>query len=67
MEQLIVEVEEYAAACGLKPGTVVQRAVGASGVIWQRWKEGGSCSMRTADRIRAWMAANPPENREDAA
>lgn len=68
MEQFLSEVERYAAACGLKPGTVVQRAGGASGAAWEKWKTGGSCSMRTADRIRAYMHDNPPmTDREVAA
>lgn len=73
MEQFIEDVEAYATACGLLPTTVVQRAAGANGAAWQRWKDGGSCSMRTADRVRQYMADNPPPERggekprEDAA
>jgi hypothetical protein len=61
MEQFITEVEAYAAACGLKPTTIVQRAAGVSGAAWRRWTEmGGSPTMATADQVRAYMAANPP-------
>lgn len=69
MEQFLEEVEAYADACGLKPGTVVQRACGASGRDWSKWKSGrGSCSLVTADRIRAYIAENPPsKTQEDAA
>lgn len=69
MEQFLTDVEVYAAACGLKPTTVIQRAIGASGAAWSKWKSGqGSCSLVTADRVRAYMAANPPaETRGDAA
>lgn len=68
MEQFLSDVEAYAAACGLRPTTVVQRAVGASGAAWRKWKSGSSCSLITADRVRAYMAANPPpDTQEDAA
>lgn len=59
MEQFIAEIEAYAAACGLKPTTVVQGAAGVSGAAWDRWKAGGSCTMRTADRIRDYIRENP--------
>lgn len=60
MEQFIAEVELYAAACGLKPTTIVQRAAGVSGGSWRRWTElGGSPTMATADQVRAYMRANP--------
>lgn len=60
MEQFLAEVEAYAAACGLQPTTVIQRAVGASGAAWRKWKSGASCSLVTADRVRAYIAKNPP-------
>ena len=59
MEQFMKEVEIYAAAVGVKPSTVVQNAVNSGGGKWNAWQKGGSCSMRTADRIRDYMAANP--------
>jgi len=64
MEDFVQEVENYASALGLHPSTVVQRSGAGGGSSWGRWLNGGSCSMRTADRIRAYMRANPP--REDA-
>lgn len=70
MEQFLTDVEAYAAACGLQPTTVVQRAVGASGAAWRKWKSGASCSLATADRVRAYIACNPPrtpQQQEDAA
>lgn len=76
MDKFIAEVELYAAACGLKPTTIVQRAAGVSGVAWRRWTQPeGSCTMATADRVRAYMRANPapaisaetPPQAEDAA
>lgn len=54
------EIRAYAAAAGIKPTTVVQRSGIGGGGTWRKWEKGGSCTMRNADRIRAWMAANPP-------
>lgn len=60
MEQFIAEVEAYATLWGLKPTTIVQRAAGVSGAAWNKWTQpGGSCTMVTADKVRAYMAANP--------
>lgn len=61
MDQFISEIEAYAVARGIEPTTVIQYAANASGVTWLRWKSGGGCSVRTMDRVRAYMAANPPE------
>lgn len=67
MEQFIAEIETYAAACGLQPTTVIQRAIGASGATWGKWKAGASCSMASADRVRTYIAENPPACRPPAA
>jgi hypothetical protein len=68
MEEFIAQVEAYAAACGVKPTTVVQRAASVGGSAWDRWTSGGSPTLATADKIRAYMAANPPPPSEkDAA
>ena len=32
---------------------------------WKRWEEGGQVFLDTADRIRAYMAANPPPSPEE--
>lgn len=61
MEKLIYDIVCYAALRGWKASTVLQRAIGASGTEWERWtKKGGSCSLVTADRVRAYMVDNPP-------
>lgn len=71
MEQLIKEIETYAAAAGLKPATVLQKAGGLGGLVWSKWVAGtASCTLPMADRLRAFMAANPPapaRPQEDAA
>ena len=62
------EVRAYARACGLKPTTVVQNADCGGGAAWQKWERGGTCSMRTADKLRKYMADNPlPPAVEDVA
>ena len=63
MEEFVRDVESYAQECGLHPSTVIQRAANLGGGKWAAWLNGGSCSMRTADRIRAYMRANPPSTK----
>ena len=63
MEQLIKDIEEYAMRRGIKPATVVQYALNASAREWDRWAQGGSCSVRTAEKIRKYMHENVPEPR----
>jgi len=60
MEKFIAEVEAYASEVGSSPSTVIQKAGGGGGHSWKRWQAGGDCSIRVAERIRAYMAANPP-------
>ena len=60
MDQLIAEIEAYAAARGIKPATVVQYATTHGGGVFDRWKAGkGTCTLPMADRIRAYMRENP--------
>jgi hypothetical protein len=60
MEQFMADVRAYAARFGITPSTVIQKAgVGD-----------GSPTLRTVDRLRAYMAKNPPPDAyqtEDAA
>ena len=61
MEQFLTDVRAYADAVGLKPTTVIQRAGAGNGSTWARWETGkGSPTMLTADKVRSYMAANPP-------
>lgn len=65
MEQLIAEIEAFAAVRGVKPGTVLQRAGGFGGKVWEKWVAGDrSCTLPMADRIRRYMAANWPEGHD---
>jgi len=61
MDQLMQEIETYASARRILPATVVQAATGHSGTTWAKWKSGATCSVRTAEKLRAYMAANPPQ------
>jgi hypothetical protein len=66
MEQLISEVEAYAAATEQKPEAVLRAAIGAGWGEWSSWRaRKSSPTLARVDRLRAYMAENPP--REDAA
>lgn len=56
----MTEIREYAAARGILPTTVVQSAECGSGSTWAKWEAGSSCTLKTADKIRKYMADNPP-------
>ena len=62
MEEFLAEIESYARAVNLSPGTVVQYATKtASGSAFAAWKSGRtSPHMATADKVRAYMRDNPP-------
>ena len=60
MDQLVAEIEAYAAARGVAPGTIVQYATKLGGTAFRKWKDGeSSCELATADRIRAYIRENP--------
>lgn len=61
MEQFLTEVRSYATALGVKPGTVLHNAARIGGGTWEKWEaRTASPTLRTADRIRAFMRDNPP-------
>lgn len=61
MERLIAEIEAYAAATDSTPPRFLRTVIGAGWGQWSKWKEGSSSpTVITADKIRAYMAANPP-------
>lgn len=67
MDQLIAEIEAYAAALGLSPQKVLRDAIGSSWGQWDAWKAGTSSpTMRVVDRLRAHMAEHPPQARGGA-
>lgn len=55
-DDLIREVEAYARERGLAPATIVSRAVD-NGRLYGRLKSGFGCNVKTAERIRAFIAA----------
>ena len=61
MEQFIRDIEAYAGAVNRKPQSILRAAVGASWGTWESWKAGKSSpTMIVADRVRAYIAENPP-------
>ena len=61
------EVAAHAAANNIKPATVLQNSANLGGGVWAKWEKGASCSLNTADKIRAYIAANPAPESGDAA
>ena len=61
MEQLIRDIEAYAAARGVKPATVLRYAIGQGPREWRRWESGGGCSVRNAQKIRDYISTHPVE------
>jgi hypothetical protein len=61
MEQLINDVEAYAASVRRKPQAVLRDAIGAGWSEWASWKAGRSSpTMARVDRLREYMTDNPP-------
>lgn len=61
MEQLILDIEAFCAARQMAPQKLLREAINATWGLWQKWKDGeASPTMKVADRIRDYMAANPP-------
>lgn len=61
MERFITDIDAYCAASGIEPPALLKAVVGATWRTWDRWQTGASSpTMRTVDRLRAYMVANPP-------
>lgn len=56
-QELIAEIEDFAANVGWAPSTVTSRAVGNSR-LYLRLKSGKSCTLKVAERIRDFIADN---------
>lgn len=57
MEQLILDIETYCAARGIKPQRLLREVINAKWGQWQDWKDGkASPTMRVVDRLRAYIA-----------
>lgn len=62
MDKLLLDIETYARAVGRKPQAVLRSAISASWGSWDAWRAGTSSpTVAVADRIYAYMAANPPK------
>ena len=62
MEKLIAEIEAYSAAAGIKPQRLLRDAINAGHGQWADWRaRKSSPTMKVVDRLRAYMAAHPPE------
>tara|TARA_X000001316_G_C894575_1_gene15045 strand:+ start:124 stop:333 length:210 start_codon:yes stop_codon:yes gene_type:complete len=57
--QLISEIERFATESQVAPATVTSRAVGNSR-LYRRLKDGKSCTLSVAERLRKYMADNSP-------
>jgi hypothetical protein len=66
MNDLLNEIRAFCAAIGIKPTTFGLRAVNDGGFV-PRLESGGECLPRTAEKVRAYMRANPPKDVERAA
>lgn len=68
MEKLISEIQSYAAAQGVTPQKFLRDVIGASWNTWQKWRDGESSpTMAVADRLRAYIADNPPAKTSEGA
>lgn len=62
------EVRAYAARLGVQPTTVIQRAKSGGGGTWASWDGGASTpTFSTVDKIRRFIADNPPDAIVDVA
>ena len=60
---IVTEIEDHAAARGLAPATITSRAVRNSR-LYRHLKAGGDCTTRTVQRLRDYIASNPPNANE---
>lgn len=58
--QIIKAIDDYAKASGLKPSTICQYAL-KNRKVYDRLKNGGSCSFASVEALLAWMDENPPK------
>lgn len=72
MEQLVVDIEAFAAEFGITPQKVLRDAVNAEWDRWAKWKAGtASATLATVGRIHVHMAEcrrkKIADTKEDAA
>lgn len=59
-EMFVSEVEDYLEATGMAPSTFCLNAVNCSSKAVKRVRN-GTVTLITADKVRAYIAANPPK------
>lgn len=64
-EKLLKDIEDYCAATGQAPSTFCLRVV-KNGTLYKRLQEGGDCGVKALDKIRKYIAENPPKAKEAA-
>ena len=57
-QQLVAEIEAYAAATGMAVRTFCKKAAGNSELV-ERMRGGGSVTLKIAERVRNYIRANP--------
>ena len=63
MENFLEDIAAYCDRAGIRTSTFGRLAVN-DGKLFSRLQSGGQCLPRTMDRVRAYMAANPPAEAE---
>lgn len=58
--QIIKAIDDYAAASGLSQSTICQYAL-RNRKVYDRLKNGGSCSFASVEALLRWMDENPAE------
>jgi hypothetical protein len=67
MEQFLNDMKAYADEVGRSPQHILRQSVGASWLQWKAWVDGQSSpTLNTVDKIRKYMAENPPPDAEQA-
>lgn len=61
MEQLIRDIKAYAEARGMTPQRMLRISINAKWDQWDRWQSGGSCTVRTMEKVRKFMREHPVE------
>lgn len=59
--QIIKAIDDYAAASGLSQSTICQYAL-RNRKVYDRLKNGGSCSFASVEALLRWMKENPAES-----
>lgn len=64
-ESLLAEIRAYCAEADMKPSTLGLYALGSSRFV-DRLERRSAKALQDAEKVRAWMRANPPDARKRA-